>query len=86
VHDTVDRCVVERELDAGESDYLLMTTWHADESLEETLWFFNTLAIPAESHVIENLDRFAVAIGNPKWAQQMERYLSEGSAPDAQAQ
>jgi hypothetical protein len=75
-----------RELEEGESDYLLMTTWHADESLEEALWFFQHLAIPAENHVLEDLDRFAVAIGNPEWNRKMERYLSEIAAPDAEAE
>jgi hypothetical protein len=75
-----------RELEEGESDYLLMTTWHADESLEEALRFFQHLAIPAENHVLEDLDRFAVAIGNPEWNRKMERYLSEIASPDAEAE
>jgi hypothetical protein len=77
VHDAVDHCVVEKELGAGESDCLLMTTWHTDERLDETLWFFSMLAIPAESHVFADFERFAVAVGAPEWAVQMGRALAE---------
>jgi hypothetical protein len=58
------------------NDYLLMTAWHADESLEEAFWFFKMNAIPAECHVFANFDRFAVAVGNPEWANRMMHALS----------
>ncbi|HXR37480.1 MAG TPA: hypothetical protein VN776_00215 [Terracidiphilus sp.] len=86
VHDAVDLCVVEKELDAGESDCFLMTTWHANEPLKEAAWFFKMLAIPSENHVFVDFDRFAVSVGNPDWAQETDRYLSEGAPPDAEAQ
>jgi hypothetical protein len=85
VHDAVDMCVVEKKLQAGEADYLLMTTWHAEEPLEEATWFFKMLAIPSENHLFADFGRFAVAVGNPGWAQEMDRYLSEGSAADSEA-
>ncbi len=83
VHDAVDSCVVETELQAGEADYLLMTTWHANEPLEEATWFFRMLAIPSENHVFVDFDRFAVAVGNPDWAREMDCYFPEAAAPDA---
>lgn len=76
VHDAVDECVVESELEAGERDYFLMTTWHSDEPLEEALEFFSTLAIPSETHVFADFERFAVTIGNPEWAQRIELHLA----------
>jgi len=85
VHDAVDMCVVEKDLRVGEADYLLMTTWHAKESLDEALWFFENLAIPAENHVFADFDRFAVAVGNHGWAQDMERHFSKRVAPKAGA-
>jgi hypothetical protein len=86
VHDAVDICAVEKEIEIGESDYLLMTTWHADESLEEAAWFFKMLAVPSENHVFADFDRFAVAVGNPDWAHEMGRYLFEGTTAKAPAQ
>jgi hypothetical protein len=76
VHDAVDLCVTDSEQEFGDADYLVMTTWHADEPLEEALWFFRMLAIPAEGHVFEDFQRFAVAVGNPTWAAEMERALA----------
>lgn len=68
VHDAVDLCVVERELEVGESDYLLTNAWHANEPLEEAVWAFKMLDIPSEVDVFAEFDRFAVAVGNPNWA------------------
>jgi len=75
-HDAVDMCVVESEIESGESDHLLMTTWHSDETLEEALWFFKTLAIPAENQVFADFERFAVSVGNPDWESKMEQAVS----------
>jgi hypothetical protein len=67
VHDVVDMCVVQREIELGEADFLLMTTWHNKESLEEAFEFFQDLALPAETHIWPKFGRYAVAIGNPAW-------------------
>jgi hypothetical protein len=77
VHDAVDDCFVVQEMENGEADPFLMTTWHRDESLEEALWFFKMLAVPAESSVLADLERFAVAVGNPQWASDMAANLSK---------
>jgi hypothetical protein len=73
VHDAVDLCFVERELEVGEADYLLMTGWHANEPLEEAVWAFKMLDIPSELHVFAEFDRFAVAVENRAWVDRMER-------------
>ena len=75
VHDAVDLSDVEREQEFGESDYFQMTTWHEDDSLEKAVWFFENCAIPSENHVVADWDRFAVSIGNPDWAAEMNRSL-----------
>jgi hypothetical protein len=67
VHDAADLCVVRREIAIGEADYLLMTTWHDNETLAEVLWFFETLAIPSETHIFNDFQRFVVTVGNPAW-------------------
>ena len=51
---------------------ILLTTWHAHESLAEALWFFKVCALPAASFDPADCDRFAVAIGNPGWAAELE--------------
>jgi len=76
VHDAVDQCFDERKPDAGVAEYMLMTTWHSDEPLREAVWSFKTLDIPSESPVFADFDRFAVAIGNPAWAREMEGTLA----------
>jgi hypothetical protein len=86
VHDVVDFCVVEKELQSGEGEHLLVTTWHADEALKEATWFFKMSAIPSENHVFADFDRFAVSVGNPDRAQEMDRYLSERAVPDSEIQ
>jgi hypothetical protein len=85
VHDAVDSCVVEKELDAGESDCLLMTTWHADEPLKEAVWFFKMLAVPSENHVFGDFDRFAVSVGNPNWGNEIEQALAQIERSHAEA-
>ena len=75
VHDAVDRCFAQLKIEGKESDPILMTTWHQDESLAEAVWFFKMLAMPSESYVRAELERFAVAVGNPEWAREMESIL-----------
>jgi hypothetical protein len=71
VHDAIDDCFIEHELEVREADPFLMTTWHQEESLEEAFWFFRMVAVPTENSVLANLERFAVAVGNPQWAHEM---------------
>jgi len=77
VHDTVDECVVERELEVGEAGYTLMTTWHDKEPLEEALEFFSMCAIPSEDQLRGDFERFAVAVGNSGWAERMGLFLAD---------
>jgi len=87
VHDAVDQCDIQKHQEAGAailSDSIVMTTWHARDSLREALWFFKLCAIPNESIVPADCDRFAVAVGNSEWAAEMEKALQsiEGDADD----
>jgi hypothetical protein len=87
VHDAVDQCDIQKHHEAGKAlcnDSIVMTTWHARESLQEALWFFKTCAMPAESFDPSNCDRFAVAVGNLNWGPEMEKALQsiEGDADD----
>ena len=86
VHDALDRCFVERAWEVGEADYVLMTTWHVDEPLEEALWFFSKVAIPSENHVVADFERFAVAVGNQGWIGKMKRHLSAPELDQAESE
>jgi hypothetical protein len=80
VHDAVDMCDIERRKSSGNPNFFVMATWHEDEPLEEMLWFFQMLALPTEASIVGNFDRFAVAVGNPKWADAMRQFFSASEA------
>jgi hypothetical protein len=47
VHDVFDECIVDREVSGDRAPPgLVMTTWHADDSLEDALEFFALCALP----------------------------------------
>ena len=73
VHDAVDHADRERLHQPDDFDRIIMTTWHAKESLAIALWFFKVCAVPVEAYDPANCDRFAVAVGNPDWAAELER-------------
>ena len=83
VHDAVDWCDIEKN--GAKSDFVIMTTLHKNESLEKACWFFKELALPNETSGIQSFDRFAVAIGNPQWAQRMKRCFLHLNLPFPQA-
>jgi hypothetical protein len=60
VHDCFD---LERAPDEP-SGATVMTTWHTDEPVEESLWFFANNAFPDESFVPSCKDWIAIAVGN----------------------
>jgi hypothetical protein len=64
---------MERLKEPDHVDYIIMTTWHARESLAKALWFFKVCAVPEDSFEPSDCDRFAVAVGNPDWAAEIER-------------
>jgi hypothetical protein len=73
VHDAVNWCDIEKN--GARSDFVIMTTWHKNESLEETCWFFKELALPNETCDIQSFDRFAIAANNTPWAEKMKEYF-----------
>ena len=84
VHDAVDRCDIERMPETRDADYIVMTTWHDDESLAEALWFFKVCALPNEGIDPSECDRYVVAVGNPDWSIEVKRALQSigGDADD----
>ena len=86
-HDILDEAVVEdglrerRFVGPSPSD-VIMTTWHADESLEEALDFFTTFALPTEGFVADSDFLVVACIGNPEWAVTASRVLEATRVSD----
>ena len=55
---------------------VVMTTWHDDESLEETLGFVLTAAIPDEAYAEECGSTLGISIGSSQWAAEIRRAFS----------
>ena len=79
-HDIVDEVVVNDEL--GERRFVgptandtVMTTWHDDETLEEALDFFVTLAVPTQGFEVDSGFRVVMCLGNSGWAETATRVL-----------
>ncbi len=64
---------------ATEPSFSLMSTWHEDETLEDAIWFFTQCAFPLD-HEIPTTSYLAVTVGNPEWAETVDRCLSDLSA------
>lgn len=74
VHDAVDVCRDEGQYELPSGEFVLMTTWHDDEPLEEAFWYFSTLATPTEEELLNNCERFVVSICNPGWSEEIKNY------------
>ena len=68
-HDIMDECSLE-------IDPVIMTTWHDDESLDETLYFFLRNTWPDEGYS-ECDSAVAITVGSAEWAAQVERRLRD---------
>jgi hypothetical protein len=73
VHDIID------ESDPYE-DGVIMTTWHSEESLEETLWFFLNVAWPDKEFEETFGASLAITIGSKDWASEVRIALSDPRA------
>jgi len=74
VHDIFDEIEVQRDLEQ-ENDNVIMTTWHSDESLEESLWFFVNSAFPDSAYERTCKDWVVAPIGNNEWEQMIRAAL-----------
>jgi hypothetical protein len=79
--DLVDWVCVMDELDAkrfvgpSQSD-VIMTTWHANDTLEEALDFFASFAIPTDGFAPDSDFRLVVCLSNPEWENAANRFLA----------
>jgi hypothetical protein len=79
VHDAVDDVIVEsgRETDA---DHVIMTTWHARETLDDALWFALFTSFPAAAYEATCRATVVVAIDARRYADQLRRNLADPEA------
>jgi hypothetical protein len=66
VHDIFDEIVVQRNLEL-EDNSVMMTAWHPDDQLEESLGFFVNCAFPGPPHEQTCKDWIVAPIGNAAW-------------------
>jgi hypothetical protein len=56
---------------------VIMTTWHAKDSLDEALWFFVSYAYPDDGYRDTSGAALAISIGKPGWDEQIRRRLAD---------
>jgi len=61
VHDIIDLASYEQD---QENESVIMTSWHEDESLDESLWFFLNSAFPDDRYFEECRAGVAITIGS----------------------
>ena len=79
-HDIVDEVIVgddisDREFSGPSKDDVVMTTWHDDETLEETLDFLATCAVPTDGFGPDSDFRLVISVANQQWAVQARKFL-----------
>jgi hypothetical protein len=75
VHDLFDD-VVRLEMPEETEDSVIMTTWHARESLAEAVGFFRDVAEPAGGFAAACRDGVAVVVGNAAWQEEIRGYFA----------
>ena len=81
VHDLFDAAVGERFPD--EDAALVMTTWHADDDLDQALWFAMFSACPDDEFIETCGSLVAIVVGNDEWADQVRRRLGDPASLNA---
>ena len=79
-HRIVDEVIIADDLSdqefAGPSrSDVVMTTWHDDETLEETLDFLATSAWPTDGFAPDSDFRLVISVANQQWAAQAQKFL-----------
>jgi hypothetical protein len=76
MHTRFDLAIIELR-PAGDADDVILTTDHADESLDEALWDVLFVAWPAAKYETNCDSVLAIAVGNDEWAPAIRRRLSD---------
>jgi hypothetical protein len=78
LHDLFDEAAQSTGANASDEQFLA-TTWHANEPLEEALWFALNAAFPSPAYLDATTSVIAAAVDSPEWAQQIRAYLNAGA-------
>ena len=76
VHDLVDDAIRERIPDETQ-DTVILTTWHARETLDEALWFSVFTACPADAYANACGAVVAIVVGNDAWSSAVMSRLND---------
>jgi hypothetical protein len=59
-----------------EMEPVIMTTWHADDTLDDALWFFVYCAFPDDGYAETCGSALAIAIGHSDWDEHIRKRLT----------
>jgi hypothetical protein len=76
VHDCFDEVAVAANLESTDDD-IVMTTWHDDETLSQTLWYFVNSAFADEDYRADCKDWLTIVIGNGDWEREARAALAQ---------
>ncbi len=62
------------------TESVIMSTWHADEPLDDTLWFFLRTTWTDHAYFDSTRAAIAISVGSPEWASHIERRLADISS------
>jgi hypothetical protein len=71
----MDNILVDVHLETGQPEPFNMTSWHADESFEEALWFLQYGAVDFELQDCEAPPALVAVVAAPERAKQARRLL-----------
>jgi hypothetical protein len=60
-------------------DDVIMTTWHADERLDQAIWFALNSAFPTPAYSKAADTVLIVSVANPAWAAEASEYVATGA-------
>jgi hypothetical protein len=56
---------------------VIMSTWHADDTLDDALWYFLRATFPDDAYWDTTRSALAVVVGDAHWAAHVERRLRD---------
>ena len=65
------------DLQCLDIDPVIMTTWHADEPLDDAIWFLLRTTFPDDGYFDTTRTGLAVVVGTPEWASHVERRMRD---------
>lgn len=83
IHDIADQRIIISKRSNNE-DSTILTTWHRNEELTESLWFALNTAIPAEKYCRETVSVIAASVDDEALLNEMEYYIKNQDILDKQ--